>query len=358
MYTASHSFPARKAFKVILTFALCITAVLCCLTSCEFRSLVPAEAMMRGNGGSGTDAVSGTPTTTTPAEPEPILYTDPLTGDKTFDDRTAVRPFAVCFSQSRNALYGQASVIIEAPYLKNGQKSIALLNTPNDSSPIRNVDSAADYLCVFSQYFDALLVASQTVPAPYECLTYISDEATPVFSATSDGSISTSQDKLSIAAGWQNKRLTLNGTIPLSFSETASALSNIPAYHVSFPLNDDILISYAYDPSTHTYLRYLNEQPVILENATEQISFVNLLILLCDSTTTETEEHYSVSLDVSQGSGYAVSESTEIPITWKADKTGALTFTTADGKPLSLNTGNTCISLIKASNKNLVKITK
>ena len=92
----------------------------------------------------------------------------------------------------------------------------------------------------------------------------------------------------------------------------------------------------------------------------EQLSFKNLITLntqVTNYTGTKEDPNLADIVVIGSGTGMYISEGKAIEIRWsKSGETTPLVLTYADGTPLKLNAGNTCISFVNKADATSVRV--
>ncbi len=114
---------------------------------------------------------------------------------------------------------------------------------------------------------------------------------------------------------------------------------------------------FRYDSTTGTYLKFQRNQKQMDAGINAQLAFENVLVLFANIETVEFKAGL-VKVDyVSGGTGYYFSQGRYEEFHWVKDDYGSLfEFTKADGTPLVMNPGKTCLCVTRASLSSTFKI--
>ena len=127
-----------------------------------------------------------------------------------------------------------------------------------------------------------------------------------------------------------------NTVKPPAGAANKAVLSFSPTYFSTF----------TYDTSSGKYLKQHSGSAHIDSVSGKQLAFENVFILKTKIAPLA-GNGVLMDIDLTSGSGYYLSEGGYQPVLWsKADDNSPITFTTADGKPLSVNKGKSYIGII------------
>ncbi|HCC35143.1 MAG TPA: hypothetical protein DEQ02_05715 [Ruminococcaceae bacterium] len=126
--------------------------------------------------------------------------------------------------------------------------------------------------------------------------------------------------------------------------DESAKLSGGKAENVHVAFSDYYYSDYVYDPAGKNYLKSQNGQPHIDHFNDKQLSVKNIFVLFTDVGFYPDNLHLKIGLD--SGTGYYYSEGNEVEILWeKGGYDDRLKLKKADGSPLTVNAGNSWISL-------------
>lgn len=358
---------AYRCLTVLVSALLVLTSV--SATGCSFYSLIPnsvtpSEDGTKPENTTGTQDGGGTAGNISVNKPSgPVLptYYNPLTGLASLTDMSLARPVAICIGNTDEALpqygLGQADILIEAPVEGGITRLVMVTNSYSSLAQIGSVRATRSYLLSVSDAFGAVSVyagtsdigASTAYPA-YDTLDYITQNLSTVFyrntSLFAPHNLFTSGTRL--LGAMENFEKT-PGRVPYSFvpyGNTAKP-SGGRASGVTIPFSGRQVSQFIYNEEENVYLRLQNATPHIDAESGEQISFTNLLLLICESSTYNKVTGTELDLNVTDGGrGYYVSGGTYTEIVWSRGESGELCFTDASGAPLAVNRGKTYVGLV------------
>ena len=368
---------------------------------------------------SGTTAsTSSTTSSSSIVVPPSGDYINPLTGLPCKNDVSAKRPIAVVvdniqFAYERQAGLTQADILYEGLVAPGITRLMAVIADYSDFDPICNIRSGRDYHIFSAFNHDAILVCHSgsivKSPSTGELFATIAERLYGNYVSTQGkvyyGYINTKDEPRFSQAESGEKYGTIKNygsrkdlqwdtlvtsraladtfkyglcthvpkfTTNRSYSESLSFMqygtsADMPSAKtantvvVSFTLENAAgskLVEYNYTDGRY----YRNQDGSVHKDAVtgEQLSFKNLVTLNVKVTNyagTKEDPNLADITVVGSGTGMYISEGKAIEIKWsKASETSALKLTYADGTPLKLNAGNTCISYVNQADSRSVTI--
>lgn len=355
-----------RCMTVILSAALVVAAL--SMSGCSFRSLLPSfdapteqnptvipdktdtNSPPEGGGDEEKDE-----TETPPALP---TYYDPLTGLGSDTDLSALRPVAVCLGNGDGVGYGlsAAKILIEAPIEGGGTRFLAITNTYASLSAIGGIRATRPYLLSLSSLFSAVSVhagqnengGSHSSFSP--SIDYADGGMGTVFyrnpSYTAPSNLFTSGTRLVGAMESFEKQ---GATLPFLLAPYGEAHkpSGVRARSVILPFSGSQITQFTYDEMSGVYLRRQNSQPHTDSASGEQLSFTNLLLLVCESSIYNKPGGSEFALNLADGgSGYYVSNGMATRISWSRKADGNLLLLDESGMEILCNRGKTYIGLV------------
>lgn len=141
--------------------------------------------------------------------------------------------------------------------------------------------------------------------------------------------------------------------LPYVFASNINQVSqrNISANNVTIPYKSSTALTYKKDSNNYV-LSKMGSDKIDVSTAKE-VTFNNVLILFCDSTTYETANNSELIMHtMGQGLGYYASGGMAEKISWYLDESGQMTLLNTDGESLVTERGNFYIAYVKSSRSN------
>ncbi|MEE0929250.1 MAG: DUF3048 domain-containing protein [Acutalibacteraceae bacterium] len=136
----------------------------------------------------------------------------------------------------------------------------------------------------------------------------------------------------------------------VTFAAENKALSDTKAETISVPFSSSYVTQFLYDKETAKYARAKKGVPYTDCYSKEKEMFSNVFVLETTISNYPDGKHRKV--DFTGGNGYYASNGTVIPIKWeKGASENNFSFKTADGKELTVNTGNSYICIVNMGRK-------
>ncbi len=369
---------STKVGLMIIGFLFLIIIISASCIGCEFNALA-WETDQKDNENNKVQTTTTTAisplttttvaTTTAPQEPE---FLNPLTGTETTKENSGRRPFAICIGNTAAAMpqygIGSADILVEAP-VEGGITRLMIISCEySNTEIIGSVRSTRTYLSDIAKDFDAIQAYVGTSDlgtskqlAGKDTMDYIIQNMTNTYyhdtQRNAPHHIMTSADRLIAGAKSLGYRTTYaNVKYPFEFVDyfDKAVLSNNDSLYVRIPFSSSQTTEFKYNSTDETYQRY-QFSSLHTDETGKPLSFTNLIILFCDTTTYDKSSGTEISIDVSNGgTGYYVSGGKYTDIIWQRDENGTLKFCNKNGTVLQLNRGKTYIGLVKISTKNSV----
>lgn len=371
-----------RCLTVILSAILVVASL--SATGCSFHSLIPngnnanttSPSTQDPDNGPSTNqnGTAGNISVNKPID-KPALptYYNLLTGLGSETDMSATRPVAVCIGNVESALpqygLGQAEILIEAPIEDGSTRLMMISNSYTQMAQIGPVRSTRPYLLSMADAFGAVSVYagtsdvnSSSVYPQYATLDYVTQNLNTVFyrntSLFAPHNLFTSGTRL--LGAMENFEKT-GAKVPYQYVPygTAARPSGGMASGVVIPYSTGQVVQFVYDANASVYLRSQNGNDHVAGETGEQLSFTNLLLLVCESSITNKVTGTELDLDVNSGGrGYYLSAGGYTEILWSRNAEGEIVLTDTEGSTLSLNRGKTYIGLIDLVSSSSVLIVK
>ena len=312
-------------------------------------------------------------------EPDP-LYLNPLTGEGSDTDLSANRPVAIMLNNLKKALpqcgVSQADIIYEVPAEGGITRMMAVFQSLDGVDTLGSVRSARPYYVELAAGLDAIFIHAggsddayaaikkhgvfniDGVNGPYGGTMFYRD-AQRRKSAGYEHSLFTSRERIEklLSGSLSKMRQTHKEgySLPLTFVKDGTPAGGGPADAISVKYSYYKTGRFTYDPDSRTYL--VSQQvdgangPYVDGTDGRQMSVTNVLVLCTDINLIKGDSAGRLTVRLTgSGSGYYACGGQYIPITWsKTSATAPLSFSTADGQPLSLGVGKTYINIVDDS---------
>lgn len=288
--------------------------------------------------------------------PAPPTYYDPLTGLGSDVDLSALRPVAFCVGSDDGTGFGlsAAKILIEAPTETGESRLVGITNTYASLSSIGGIQTTRPYLLTLTSLFSAVSVhagVGDKGPAATEnAIDYRNPAMGTVFYRNPDFSspcdLFTSGTRLFGAMESFEKR---GATLPylLGAYGESRATGTIGAKSVILPFSGSSVTQFTYDNVRGEYLRRQNSLPHTDGGNGEQLSFTNLIFLICESSIYNKASGTELDLDLQNGGeGYYVSCGKATRITWGRKADGSLLLCDEKGAEIVCNRGKTYLGLV------------
>lgn len=368
-------------FRRILSAALASLTLATCFAfaSCDKTEGVGADT------DSDTAAVTTeAPVTTEPVETQPVIvipeYTNPLTGLAADSDRLNERPVAVMVNNLYDALPQEgildADIMYECLVEGGITRLMCVISDYEDLGVIGSVRSSRPYYLDLTRNHDAIYVhAGGSDDAYIEIKSrginnldgvnmYIPNmfyrDEKRLETMKYEHTLMTTGEKIKAGIEYKKYRTTLDeeykGKDAFNFVEFGEerVLSGDSAKCVWLPYSKYQTARFDYNSTQNVYFRYqFEDMPHMDGERNEQISFTNLLILICEANPTgDSKGHIDVVTENEHGEGYYCYGGKCEKITWsKPTADSQITYYGADGNELVVNRGKTFISIFPDYNE-------
>lgn len=351
----------RRAAALLLSLLL--------LSACGKQAEEPPESE------SPSPTLSESPSPT-PSEPEPEPpYTgpvNPLTGEAMDEEQAKARPVAVMLNNIFAAMPQQgnsgADIIYEVIAEGGITRMVGIYQSLDGVDILGSVRSSRPYFIELAMGHDAVYVHAGGSEDAYSCMSSWStdhmDGVRGVYSGNGlfwrsrnriEGKNYATEHSLVTSGEAVQKALESSGfrlehedgwTSPLAFTEDGTPEKGSAAQSVTVPHYGRKLTLFRYDESSKQYMVEEYGGAYIDGNTGEQIAVTNVLVLRA-SMADMGDSYGHVAITLNEGDGWYACGGKVVPITWKKGMYNApLTYSTEDGKPLTLGVGKTYVNII------------
>lgn len=341
----------RKILPLLLTALLCLTL----LGGCQ-----------------NTDESSGSSSSSSVPDPEPVYVLNPLTGEDGFaESALGKRPVAVMVSNVKQSLpqwgIGEADLVYEAVTEGGITRLMCMFANPDEIPNIGPVRSVREYFPQFSEPFGALFVHFGGSTTGYDAVSEykvnnidgmalssvcFKQDTSRIPTPGKEHSYYTNSELIKV--GIERKDYKTEGECPAAFSfvkpdETAS-LTGEKVDKATVRFSGYTTAVFDYDKGTKSYLKSQYGQPHIDANTQKQVAVDNVLILY--APTTGIGDTILTRYELTSGGGYYLSQGGSQEVSWSKGKYDAMfKITDEDGKTVSFNPGKTWVCVVPASEK-------
>ena len=299
-------------------------------------------------------------------EPEPALFQNPLTGlldlaeEKTDDRPVAIAINNISVAQPVQAGIGKADIVYETEVEGGITRLLALYQDVGKVEKIGTIRSARYVFVDLALGHNALYIHHGQDPV--YCKPHLNDIDDVTLSENNYGfrlknglarehTLYTNGEKLwsGLVSSGRKTENTKTGTwVTFGDQEASSSFENT-ASSVTVPFSSSYRSVFRYDAATGKYTRYFKDtlRKDYFTGETTQVK--NVFVLLTSIQNYPDGYHRQVSLQ--SGSGYYCVNGTYTPISWsKGSAKSSFRFTTADGKDLVVDPGNSWVCLANRNN--------
>lgn len=342
----------KKTIPVILALALILALAAC-------GQVLPAS-----------EKLDDTETSPVISE-EPVVYTDPLTGEIVEEEPENTRPFAVMINNISFALphcgTSQADIIYEILAEGDITRMVAVFSDVSDVEKIGSMRSARPYYIDVALSYDAIYVHAGGSEQAYSDITTKNvssiDGVRTTFNADVfyrdpnrmangyEHSLFTSGEGILAAVDEKGYDLMHEGSTydyGLKFAadgEEIDEADSVPASDIDVSFQDLKHTYLSYDSSTGLYTPKEYDNIIIDGNSNDPLQFKNVLILNAETKIIDSDGRRSVNL-IGEGTGKYICNGKCIDITWERDNTNDCFRYYANGKDLTLAVGKSYIAVV------------
>lgn len=373
-----------KPTKKIITLCLCVTALACAGCKSDNKKIIyTTKPQTTVTTTQTTTTTTAPPETTTQAtttlpepEPEPLGKFNNLTGEYTLSDEAeGKRPMAVMvnnitYSLPQYGIYG-ADILYECLVEGGITRLMAVYGDYTKVPDICSIRSCRYYYPMLAMGHDAVYfhygldktVAKDTLDrldtdhfdGGYYGEAFMRDK-NRVGKYSTEHTIYLKGSKIPELLKNYRKRTDLLESYnkpAFNFVEENGEISGKNCTTATLNFSRSYFSTFKYDEKTKTYKKFHNGEKHMDSKANKQLEFTNVFYL---ETTTKiiNSNNGLISVDLSGGKGYYISNGQAKEIRWKrSGDTSPILFTNTDGSELSVNKGK---SYIGFSPKNTLKI--
>ena len=346
-------------------------------------ALLLAAALLAGCGGDRETVETPAPTPTpTPTEtpppvetPEPLPYANPLTGEGLTEDISGQRPVAIMLNNLKKATpqlgVSQADIIYEVLAEGGITRMLALYQSVDGVGEIGSVRSARDYYVSLALGHDAVFLHAGGSPGAYTAIRDWGVTALDCVNGPYEGTLFWRDPERRKTMGLEHSVLTSGQVIqellptysrvtlthadgfaePLTFAEDGTPAGGEPADTLSVRFSSYKTGVFTYDGESGQYLVSQYDAPYVDGNTGEQVGVTNVLVLFTDVANIPGDTSGRISVRTTgEGEGYFACGGKYIDILWHKDSHDSpMTYTTADGEPLTLGVGPSYINVVSKS---------
>ncbi len=302
-------------------------------------------------------------------EPEPIPFTNPLTGEVTETDLSGNRPVAIMLNTLKKALPqsgpGSADLLIEIPEEGGITRIMAVFQDVSGVGNLGTVRSTREYFVFLAMGLDAMLAHCG---ASYSANDILSRTGYKTLNSMTMGDTFWRDS-------WRKKNVGLEHSLytggealtaylsdpshirtaheegfvsPYVFTEDGTPQNGQPANRIRVSFSGYKTTGFTYDAAQGKYLVDAFDAPYMDANTDTQVAVENVVVIPTSQGTKADGQLQE--FDLSSGTGYFACGGQYQEIHWeKGDMTDPLVFTTTDGAPLELGVGNTYICICDTS---------
>ncbi len=304
-----------------------------------------------------------------PPEPEPVVYTNPLTGEVTETDLSGNRPLAIMLNTLKKALPqsgpGSADMLIEIPEEGGITRIMAVFQDFSGVGNLGTVRSTREYFVFMAMGLDAMLAHCG---ASYSANDILSRTGYKTLNSMTMGDTFWRDS-------WRKKNVGLEHSLytgsealetylsdpshirttheegfasPYVFTEDGTPQNGQSANKISVSFSSYKTTGFTYDASAGKYLVEAFDAPYMDANTDQQVAVENVVVIPTSQSTKSDGQLQE--FDLSSGTGYFACGGKYMEIQWeKGDMDDPLVFKTADGAPLELGVGSTYICICDTS---------
>lgn len=335
----------------------------------------PSDVTTKDN----SENTTGTPSQSqTPTQPE-TSYINPLTGEKTSEDLSKLRPAAFMINNIKQALPQQgissADVLYECLAEGGITRLLMLVQDYKSLNIVGSIRSSRDYYLDFAQNHDALYFHAGGSEKAYSEIaarnidnydgvrmnipnTFYRDSWRLNNMAYEHTLVITGQG-VQNAINYRGKRTELKNDFnsPFRFEEKVTVPSGNDATCVYLPFSYYQTPYLKYDSATNTYKRWQYNEPHIDKDNNKQLEFTNILVLFCHHTGPLDSAGRIEVTTTGSGSGYYISNGKYVDIKYTKDNEDSpIKLFTTDYTPLKINVGKTYIAIFDQNNKSSIEM--
>ena len=326
------------------------------------------EKEITGDTAEETENTENTENTEEPDETEdntPKFY-NKLTGLETTEEISKIRPVGIMINNLKQAIPQQgislADVIYEVLAEGGITRLFCLFTEYADLPETGSIRSSRDYYIDLADAHDAIYVHFGGSPAAYDTLSARRTDNmdgisfdTPFYRSEwrrknmgQEHSAMTTGEKLVAGIEQKKYRTESDARQPFTFNSEDAPFDGEKAEYVKLKFSYYAISEFDYDEDNKVYLKSQYDAPQIDSNNDEQLSFKNILVLICSQGVIPGDDKGRLSVKFyGTGKGYYVSDGAIKNITWyKESRTSGYTLYEEDGETEALlNPGKTYVAI-------------
>lgn len=302
---------------------------------------------------------------------EPVVYTNPLTGEVVDEEPENTRPFAVMINNINVALphcgTSQADIIYEVLAEGDITRMEAIFSDVSDVEKIGSMRSARPYFIEIALSYDAIYVHAGGSEQAYSDITTKNVDSIDGVRTTFTADVFY-RDPDRMAYGYEHSLFTSGEGILAGVAEKGYDLMHEGDdydYGLNFATDGEEVdmtggvaasnVDVSFGGLKHTYLTYDSstslysaeeyDETIVDGNNNEPLEFKNILVLYAETSIIDDYGRRSVDLD-GEGSGKFICNGESIDITWEHDGTGDCFRYYVGDEELTLGVGKSYIAIV------------
>jgi hypothetical protein len=302
---------------------------------------------------------------------EPVIYTNPLTGEIVEKEPENTRPFAVMINNISVALphcgTSQADIVYEILAESDITRMLAIFSDVSDVEKIGSMRSARPYYIDVALSYDAIYVHAGGSDQAYSDISTKNVSSLDGVRTTFNSNVFY-RDPNRMSQGYEHSMFTSGegilagvdekgyelmhdgskydyGLVFAKDGENVAMTDSVPAADVDVSFGGLKNTRLSYDSSTGLYTPEEYGNTIIDGNSNEPLQFKNVLIVNADTKIVDDYGRRSVNL-IGEGTGKFICDGKCIDITWKRGGSNEPFRYYADGKELTLAVGKSYIAVV------------
>ncbi len=287
-----------------------------------------------------------------------------LTNEWIDEEKAEARPYAIMLSNIKAAApqsgISQASILYEC-LVEGGITRFMGLFEDFDSEKIGSVRSARHYYVSLADEYDAIIchygqskyTESKLTELGVDNLSGLESIGSTVFyrdeNIKSPHNAFASYDGIMEGTKKLKYRTTYRDNLTSHYEfyeEDTAPDSDLTVNKVAIQFSKSYAPEFVYDEETKLYGRNQFGEAHVDAATGKQLTFKNLIIQFVKESTMDNVGRQDMELSDAEGSGYYISDGKAVKITWKKnEKDKTMSYYTANGDKLTVNTGKTYIAL-------------
>lgn len=358
----------KKCIAMLLAMAMLFGLTACGDAASSAESAEPTAAQTQTPAPTPEPTPEPTPTpeseVSSVEEPEPVGFTNPLTGEPTEEDISAYRPFVAMLNTIEQALpqssCGLADMLFEIPEEGGITRVMGVYQDLTDIGTIGTIRSTREYYLYLAMGLDAIVLHAGCSTTATELL---EETGYNTLDFMSHGSLYWRDSDRQQNVGTEHSLYTSSENIlgylddtpsfralhedgfsyPFTFTENGTPTDGDSATNITVPFSSYKQTQFSYDEASGLYDVFAYGEPYMDDTTDTQVAVTSVIVI---PTTQTTIEEGLQRFDLSSGTGYYACGGKYIPIHWeKGDTYECLRFSHTDGTPLDLGVGRSYICI-------------